>query len=357
MGKCKKKVCKKIDKPFFENLDNTLNDVDFSVVDGGRAQMISKITKSNTDDFDNFTGFKVVAPSDRKIIIEGVATFKNLFKKASNKVSQIGKKKEVQNSVQQQLQAEVQESQESNQPYAKGFAVNENETATIWGPKDKQIQNVFVPRDRHLTVQGVNKFILGNCPEYDFVKNISYYKCEKLEEMVFIFNNNSAIDFNLELFNTSMPLDYLYSTSLNLNDKVTVAGGAVSYSDVLFNLLANPAMIVNAKFTFSAPDSKVANLLDEQINIPLIFKNKRVTGEEKIAPLNIALQYDTMQYAKDIVFFNIMEMLNRPFIPDGMDVIQYKVLAGFTVTMAFFFKQHSLKKFFFEEAKLNKEIM
>ena len=96
------------------------------------------------------------------------------------------------------------------------------------------------------------------------IKDIGYYKCKKLKELVFIINNNSAIDFDLELFNPSMPLDYLFSTSGNLNNKIVVAGGNVEYTDVLFNILANPMHIINAKFLFAGAT------LQQQINQPLI---------------------------------------------------------------------------------------
>jgi hypothetical protein len=49
--------------------------------------------------------------------------------------------------------------------------------------------------------------------------------------------------------------------------------------------------------------------------------------------------------------------LNRPFIPDGMDVINYTVLKGNTVTMAFFYEQISLKKVFYEEARKSKNLL
>ena len=223
--------------------------------------------------------------------------------------------------------------------------------ATVIGRNEKKLSKVIVPRDRKVIVEGVSKFILSQEQKDDTLKNIGYYKGEKLNELVLTFNNNTPLDFNLELFNPSMPLDYLYSTSLNLNDKITVAGGAVSYSDVLFNLLANPAFIVNCKFVFAGPS------VNQQIAIPLQVKNKAITGFEKIDPLQLSLQLDTMQFANDIIFFDIMENLNRPFIPDGMDVIGYKVLPFMTVTMAFFYKQVSLKKVFYEEARNSKKLL
>lgn len=223
--------------------------------------------------------------------------------------------------------------------------------ATVIGKNQKKLSKVIVPSDRKVIVEGVSKFILSQEQKDDTLKNIGYYKGEKLNELVLTFNNNTPLDFNLELFNPSMPLDYLYSTSLNLNDKITVAGGIVSYTDVLFNLLSNPALLVNAKFVFAGAS------VNEQLAIPLEVKNKAITGVQKVDPLQLSLQLDTMQFAKDIIFFDMMQGLNRPFIPDGMDVIGYKVLPYNTVTMAFFYKQISLKKVFYEEARNSKKLL
>ena len=52
-----------------------------------------------------------------------------------------------------------------------------------------------------------------------------------------------------------------------------------------------------------------------------------------------------------MISFAINDVLNRPFIPDGMDVINYNILAGNTVTMCFYHEQKSLKKLFYEEAR------
>lgn len=223
--------------------------------------------------------------------------------------------------------------------------------ATVIGRNEKKLSKVIVPSDRKVIVEGVSKFILSQEQKDDTLKNIGYYKGEKLQELVLTFNNNTPLDFNLELFNPSMPLDYLYSTSLNLNDRITVAGGIVSYTDVLFNLLSNPALLVNAKFVFAGAS------VNQQLAIPLEVKNKAITGVQKVDPLQLSLQLDTMQFAKDIIFFDMMSGLNRPFIPDGMDVIGYKVLPYNTVTMAFFYKQISLKKVFYEEARNSKKLL
>lgn len=222
------------------------------------------------------------------------------------------------------------------------------------GGRDKTISRIIVPEDKRVVVEGVDKFILGHGESCDSIKNIGYYKCKKLKELIIIINNNGKTDFDLELFNPSMPLDYLFATSGNLNNKVTVAGGVVSYSDVLYNILANPTHIVNAKFSYASASQA---LTSAQIAQPMFFKNKRIDGVQKIDPLNTQLQLDIYQYQPNVLFFDFQNNLNRPFIPDGMDVIKYKVLAGASITFTFFYRQKSLKRFFFEEARNNRQLL
>lgn len=239
-------------------------------------------------------------------------------------------------------------------PLSKDFIVKKR--ATLYGKtsgksEGRNTKRIIVPSTQKVIIEGVDKFILGDDSKCNSVKNIGYYKCKKLKELILTINNNSALDFNLEFFNPSQPLDYLFSTSGNLNNKIQVAGGIITYSDVLFNILANPTHIVNAKFTFAG-----ASYL-QQINQPLIFKNKAITGEQKIEPMQLSLQVDNMQVADDIVFFDLLGNLNRPFIPNGMDVIQYKVLAGNTITFAFYYEQKDLRKFFYKEARDSKKLL
>ena len=146
-----------------------------------------------------------------------------------------------------------------------------------------------------------------------------------------------------------MPLDYLFSTGNNLNNKIQVAGGNIAYSDVLFNLLANPALLVKGQINVAGP------LAAQQNNQSLFIYNKNIDGTQEISPFNIDLQIDTMQVFSDVVYFDISKTIGRPFIPDGMDVLQYTVLAGNSVTFTFFYTQVSLKKFFYKEARIDKE--
>lgn len=216
--------------------------------------------------------------------------------------------------------------------------------ANIFGGK-KKITKVIVPSDRKTIVEGVSKFILAQDKSSNSLRNIGYYNGKKLQEMVLIFNNNSALDFNLSLFNPSMPLDYLYSTSLNLNDKIEVNGGSVAYSDLLFNIIANPTAVRNAKFVIAGPN------ISGQKNLSLQVQNKFINGISDITPISLALQIDATQVEGWTVNFDISEILKRPFIPNGMDVINYKILAGNTVTMCFYYEQKSITKLFFADAR------
>ncbi len=232
--------------------------------------------------------------------IEG-KSFKKAFSKVNKRISRKGTQKGV-------IAKAVGKPRVSSMQKRVDIPVQENQKAILRGPKKKKITKVLVPRDRKVIVEGVSKFILADDKATNTLRQIGYYKGEKLKELVLIFNNNSALPFTIEIFNPSSPLDYLYSTSQNLNNKIQVAGGVVQYSDVLFNILANPTMIPNCKFTFAGP------LLNQQLSQVLEFKNKNIEGTEKIHPLNISLQIDTMQFANDIVFFDMQEQINRPFI-------------------------------------------
>lgn len=212
--------------------------------------------------------------------------------------------------------------------------------ANIGGGR-KQIKKVIIPNDRHVTVQGVSEFILSDAPE----KKIGYYLGKKLKELIIRINNTSNVDFDLELFNPSMPVDFLQSTSGNLNDRIVLSGTDVTYSDMLHNLLANPTLIANARFNCTG--SNVKGQKEEK----LTFLNKAIDGESVVKPMQLNLHHDLYQVQGDVILFDIIGQLNRVFIPDGMDIIKYNVLAGNDVTFCFYYKQKSLKKFFFKEAR------
>lgn len=301
-----------------------------------------RMLEDTTEDVDPFAFFDDGVEDIDFSEIEG-KSFKKAFSKVNKRIAQKRAKKGV--------VAKAVGKPRVNSSQRKDIPVKDGQRAILRGEKKKKITKVLVPRDRKVIVEGISKFILADDKASNTLRQIGYYKGEKLKELVLIFNNNSALPFTIEIFNPSSPLDYLYSTSQNLNNKIQVAGGVVQYSDVLFNILANPTMIPNCKFTFAGP------LLNQQISQVLEFKNKNIEGAEKIHPLNIALQIDTMQFANDIVFFDMQEQLNRPFIPNGMDVIRYTVLPGMTVNMAFFYKQVDLKKVFYPEARESRELM
>lgn len=237
-------------------------------------------------------------------------------------------------------------------PLSKEFRVG---NAEIKGGH-KQLKKVIVERDRDLIVQGVDKFVLSKDNDINSYKNIGYYKGKRLKELIVMIENNTSSDFELEIFNPSMPLDFLHSTSADLNSRVSVGGAGtdVSYSDILFNMLANPTLIVNARLT---AEGATNDLRQAQILQPLFFKNKSIEAVEKIQPMQLQNHKDLMQVATNIVCFDIICKLNRAFIPDGMDVISYKVLAGASANFCFYYEQHSLKKFFFKEARDSKTLI
>lgn len=334
---------------FFDNFDDTIEDIDFSQFKGDFKDSVKEINK-------------ILVPTDREVIVEGMKDYDIGRKKVVTPTTPrkpVSKKPIVEKGVFERVERKGVKpkipiintdfiNKKRPKHLTKDFGTNRS--VRLEGSGKKKIAKVLVPNDRKVIVEGVSKFILSQDAEADFLKNIHWYKGEKLKELVLNFNNNSALDFNLELFNPSMPLDYTQSTSLNLNDKIQVAGGTgASYTDVLFNLLANPAMLVNAKFVFSGSS------LSAQMRQPMFFKNKNIQGEMYVEPMQIPLKIDDYQFANDIVVFNLMKDLNRPYIPDGMDVIQYKILAGMTVTLAFYYKQVSLKRVLLKEAREHKD--
>lgn len=216
----------------------------------------------------------------------------------------------------------------------------------IRGKAEKKIGKVIVPRDRKVIIEGVSNFILSDKGEK--AKKIGYYKGKKLRELNIIINNLGGTDFTVNLFDPSMPLDYLFSTGNNLNNKVTIAGGQVSYSDMLYNILANPTMIVKGQINIAGASPTL------QGNQRIFIYDKSIDGTQEITPFNIDLQVDTMQVFADVIYFDLKQAIGKPFIPDGMETIQYKVLAGNSVTFTFFYTQVSLKKFFYKEARVSK---
>jgi hypothetical protein len=329
----------------FDSFDENVFDFDFSNVEGKNFK--SDFVKVNRKIS------KVVAPSNRPVIVQGRSQVRkkpigstSIPRPTSKPTSRpISRPISTRKISRQELGSKI------NRNLVKTKNIDVTKRATIFGKNKNIVSKVIVPRDKEVIVEGVSKFILSTDKKHDQLRQIGYYKGEKLKEMVLIFNNDSAVDFIVDIFNMSMPLNYLYSTSQNLNNKIQVAGGNVQYSDLLFNLLANPTMILNCKFTFSGPQTT------QQIAIPLEIVNQDIQGIEEINPINLALKIDTFQFANDIVLFDMQESLNKHFVPNGMQFIKYKVLAGMTVTMAFFFKQVDLEKVFYPETRKQKSIV
>lgn len=320
--------------------EDIFSDLDFSAYSGdvrsNLKRTIQKVESRKPVLTDKIRNISI--PEDRTVIVEG----------KGKRPAPISSPRKVAQEIRRQVRKPVNGKPRRRKFVDKGIGVKKK--AEIIAAR-KGVGRVIVPDDRKVIVEGVNSFILDQRPEADFVKNLGYRDGKKLRELIVTFNNDSAIDFEIELFNPSMPLDFLHSTSLNINDKVLIAGGTTSYTDVLYNLLANPARIYASKFVVAG-----AKKLD-QINQPLLIKNKNIAGEQKIEPFQMQLNVDIDQNQNDILYFDLEQTLNRPFIPDGMDIIKYKVLAGMTVTFGFYYSQVSLKKFFYPEAQASKTLL
>jgi len=341
-----------------EDIDDVIeiDDIDFSALDG-------KSLKGNLKQLSRATANKRVAP--RKVSSRNPRQIPSSSKKPLIKRNVSPTKRPITSRVVKQPSIKQSKPLSSLNPVTKRPQLNKNGRPVPFSSKKplvnvpvkkratihskggrKTTERILVPSDRKVIVEGVDKFILSNNPQNDAIKNIGYYKGKKLKELVLIINNDTPNDFDIELFNPSAPLDWLHSTSQNLNNMIQVAGdNKVSYSDLLFNLTANPTLLPNAKFVVAGAQ------VTQQFNQPMIFKNKNIAGQEKVHPIQNQLNIDIDQNQNQIVYWDIMETLGRAFIPNGMDVMQYKVLAGNQVIFGFYYLQADVRRFFFPESR------
>ena len=345
----------------FDNFDDSISEIDFSEVRGDFKSSFSRINKKLND---KQTVIKsITAPEQTTIIVEGkkqsIPVDYKAVKKPKNvqqgqmiggdekffkgNVSGKGNIENVSLPYPSQLVVEGGVSNLGRSKLRQQFPFDINQEVVVNTPNSR----VIVPANS-VIVEGVSDFILDQSKEADSIRNIGYWKGKKLEKLILVLNNDSALDFSFSLFNPSMPLDYLYSTSLSLNNKIEVAGG-VAYTDVLFNILANPMLIRQAQIVVNGARQV------EQQSIALQFQDKCANGTIEVVPLNLALKVDTMQVFSNTVSFDLYQSLNRPYIPDGMHVLNYTVLAGNTVTMCFYYEQKSIAKLFYKEARIKKK--
>ncbi len=334
-----------------------------------------KIKKRRSGEIKN-----IIVPEDRSIIIEGISDYGEREKPIQNKKQETRNKPSFENQeirnvivpedrsiiiegVNEQGGREIKQRDKSNNAdfVRRGEQLPKNriltkkipikKSATIYGRETdtKTTKRILVPDDRKLIIEGVEKFIVSDSS----IKKIGYYKGKKLKQLMLHINNTeSALDFTIELFNTAAVQDYEYSTGLQLNDKITVAGGTgMSYSELINYLIGNPTMIPNATIVFTGSTVSV------QQSQTMQFLNKNVAGWKTSYPMQPFLLLDVNQFQNDIVYFDVDKDLNRPFIPDGSETIQYTVKAGNSVSICFYYKQHQLKKFFFKEARNSKHTL
>jgi hypothetical protein len=316
----------------FDEIDDILDDFDFSDFDGDNFKENFAKVKSKIN--------KVIVPKDRTVIVEGKKT-PTLISKRVTPVRQKSSLKS-DSSIKRKPQRDVE-----------GIPVQEGEEVQLKGRNKKLISKVVIPNDRNVIVEGASKMMLSEDKRDTMIKQLGYFNGKKLQELIIEINNDTEIDFLLSLFDPSMPLDYLYSTSQNLNNRITVGGGALQYSDLMFNLLANPLLIHSAYFTLEGTTSQI---LKQEV-LAMQFVNKNAQGYRKIDPVNLSLKIDTMQTFNNVIAFDLHESLNRPFIPDGMDVINYTIYAGIKATLVFFYEQIHIKDVYYDEARKSKVLL
>jgi hypothetical protein len=213
--------------------------------------------------------------------------------------------------------------------------------------KKKRIEaKVLVSDDRKIIIEGVDKFMMSN--DNDSEKKIGWYKGEKLKQLAFTIDNTDGVEFEVDLFRPSERTSYLIANSQDLNDKIIVgAGTTVSYQDIVMNMLSNPAMLLHVQMTFAGQN------VSGQLNQPLRFMSSNIASEQVVKPVATQLFFDIQQFQNNTVRFSLIDRLQRGYVPDGLDWIRYKVLAGTSVNMVFFYKQQHLKDFFFKETRNN----
>jgi len=321
-----------VEEDGFDEIDDILDDLDFSDFDGDDFKGNFAKVKSRIG--------KVIVPQNRTVIVEGKRKPQLVSKRVKPARAKSSLKSD--SSINEKPQRDVQ-----------GIPVQEGEEVRLKGRNKKLISKVIIPNDRNVVVEGASKMMLSEDKRDTLIKQLGYYNGKKLQELIIEIDNQGENDFVLSLFDPSMPLDYLYSTSQNLNNRITVGGGALQYSDLMFNILANPPLIHSAYFTLEGTTTQVSR----QEVLAMQFVNKNAQGYKKIDPVNLSLKIDTMQVFHNVIAFDLHESLNRPFIPDGMDVINYTIYAGVKATLVFFYEQIHIKDVYYDEARKSKILL
>lgn len=321
-----------VEEDGFDEIDDILDDFDFSDFDGDNFKENFAKVKSRIN--------KVIVPKNRTVIVEGKQTPTLVSKRVKPARQKSSLKSD--SSINEKPQRDVE-----------GIPVQEGEEVQLKGRNKKLISKVIIPNDRNVVVEGASKMMLSEDKRDTLIKQLGYYNGKKLQELIIEIDNEGENDFVLSLFDPSMPLDYLYSTSQNLNNRITVGGGALQYSDLMFNILANPPLIHSAYFTLEGTTTQVSR----QEVLAMQFVNKNAQGYKKIDPVNLSLKIDTMQVFNNVIAFDLHESLNRPFIPDGLDIINYTIYAGVKATLVFFYEQIHIKDVYYDEARKSKILL
>lgn len=256
------------------------------------------------------------------------------------------------------LMTSINKKRKNALPLTKKHPIKQNSTTNIktkhLSGKSKSIKNILVSNDQKVIINGVSNFMIDKTK--DSLRNIGYWEGKKLNKLLLTFNNTNGNDLTLDLFNPNSWGKYFMANSQDLDDRIIVGDGSIKYSEVLFNIIANPTMIPSARFSFSCPTEEQ---LERQLNVPLNFTNKDLRSNTVVKPYTFEI--DEYQFQNNIVLFDIIESINRPFFPNGTDTAIYTIYAGTTASLCFYYKQYTLIEQFFKLAytkrkDLNKDI-
>ncbi len=191
------------------------------------------------------------------------------------------------------------------------------------GQKMREKQNpisIYVPTDRGVQIYGAQKLC------YEKVGS-------QWDKIVLNIVNDNSFDITVDLFRPSTPYLYTQSTSLNINELITVGGGeTILYTDLLNYLTANITRL--SKIRVSGDNHA-------QLQVPLTAKSLNFKADQLVIPKPFF--QSIFQYDKFAVEANLDEILSAPFFVDGLQWFQYTVLAGNNVTLGFDFKQIRLR--------------
>lgn len=152
------------DMNYYENFNNSLNDIDFSNISGRNFK--EKFSSANRKIQGKTKFKKVIVPDNRQVIVENID--KRQFSRG-NSPKPLARKPIARK--QQDISNGSRTVELGNMPFKRGKSFSKS---------SKNIERIVIPDDRKVTVEKVNKYILSKDPIISAQKRIGYYKGKKL---------------------------------------------------------------------------------------------------------------------------------------------------------------------------------